>query len=75
MLKSKKQKSSREVHHARKFRLHIGESRDTQCAPAYTQPPGVNAERVILHGVVMDGRGFGQNQWNFLVLCYTTPTD
>ena len=29
----------------------------------------VIAERAIHHGPVMDGRSFGQNQWNFLLTC------
>ena len=76
MFQSKKRKSSGDIGHAHKFRLHSDVSRDTQSSCALnTQVSRVNAELDIHHGLVMDGRGFGQNQWNFLLTCYTTPTD
>ena len=63
MFQSKKPKSSRDVRHAHKFRLCTDASRNTQCSRALiTQLPSVNAERAIHHSLVMDGRGFGQNQ-------------
>ena len=68
MFQSKKPNSSRGVRHARKFHLRIDASRDTQCSRALnTQLPRVIAERAIHHVIVMDGRSFGQSQWNFLL--------
>ena len=68
MFQSKKPNSSRDVRHARKFRLCTDASRDTQCLRALnTQLPRVIAERTIHHVMVMDGRSFGQSQWNFLL--------
>ena len=73
MFQSKKPKLSRD---ARKFRLRTDASRDTQCSRTLNmQFPHVNAEHAIHHGLVMNERGFGQNQLNFLLTCYTTPTD
>ena len=66
----KKQKLSRDVRHARKFRLRTNASRDTRCSRALNkQLPWVIADRAIHHCLVMDGRSFGQNQWNFLLTC------
>ena len=65
MFQSKKPNSSREVRHARKFRLHADASRDTRALN--TQLPRVIAERAIHHFIVMDGRSFGQSQWNLLL--------
>ena len=63
MFQSKKPKSSCGVRHVRKFCLRTDASRDTQSSRALnTQLPRVIAERAIHHGVVMDGRSFGQNQ-------------
>ena len=68
MFQSKKPNSSRGVPHARKFRLRVNVSRDTRCSRALnTQLPRVIVERAIHHVRVMDGRGFGQSQWNFLL--------
>ena len=68
MFQFKKPNSSRGVRHARKFRLRTNASRDTRCSRALnTQPPCVIAERDIHHVIVMDGRSFGQSQWNFLL--------
>ena len=68
MFQSKKLNSLRGVRHARKFRLHSDASRDTRCSRALdTQLPCVIAERAIHHIIVMDGRSFGQSQWNFLL--------
>ena len=68
MFQSKKPNSSRDVRHARKFRLHLDASRDTRCSRVLnTQLPCVIAERAIHHIRVMDGRSFGQSQWNFLL--------
>ena len=53
---------------ARKFRLRTDASRDTRCSRALsTQLPRVIAECAIHHVIVMDGRSFGQSQWNFLL--------
>ena len=72
---SKKPKSSCGIRHALEFRLRTDVPRDTQCARELSmQFPHVIAERAI-HHLVIDGRSFGQNQWNFLLKCYTTPTD
>ena len=69
MFQFKKPKSSRGVPHARKFHLCTDVSRDTQSSRALImQLPCVIAELAIHHGVVMDGRSFGQNQWNFLLI-------
>ena len=63
MFQSKKPNSSRDVRHARKFRLRTDASRDTRCIRALnTQLPRVIAERTIHHVIVMDGRSFGQSQ-------------
>ena len=63
MFQSKKPNSSRGVHHAYKFRLHKDASHDTRCSQALnTQLPCVIAECAIRHGLVMDGRSFGQSQ-------------
>ena len=60
--------SSRGVRHARKFHLCTDASRDTQCSRVLnTQLPRVKVERAIHHVIVMDGRSFGQSQWNFLL--------
>ena len=68
MFQSKNPNSSRGVRHARKFRLRTDASRDTQCSRALNiQLPQVIAERAIHHVIVMDGRSFGQSQWNFLL--------
>ena len=68
MFQSKKPNSSRGVRHARKFRLRTDASRDTLCSRALnTQLPRVIAERAIHHVIVMDGRSFGQSQWNLLL--------
>ena len=68
MFQSKKPNSSRGVRHACKFRLRTDASRDTLCSRALnTQLPRVIAERAIHHIIVMDGRSFGQSQWNFLL--------
>ena len=68
MFQSKKPNSSRGVRHVRKFRLRADASRDTQCSRALnTQLPRVIAERAIHHVIVMDGRSFGQSQWNLLL--------
>ena len=70
MFQSKILKSSRGVCHERKFRLPTDASRDTRCSRTLKmQLPRVIAERAIHHGLVMDGRSFGQNQWNFLLTC------
>ena len=53
---------------ARKFRLRRDASRNTGCSRALnTQLPRVIAERAIHHVIVMDGRSFGQSQWNLLL--------
>ena len=58
MFQSKKPNSSRDVRHARKFRLRTDASRDTRCSRELnTQLP-----RVITEVIVMDGRSFGQSQ-------------
>ena len=76
MFQSKKQILSRGGRHARKFRLRTDASRDTRCSRVLnTQLPRVIAERVIHHGLVMDGRSFGQSQLDFLLTIKTTPTD
>ena len=63
MFQSKKLKSSRGVRHPRKFRLRTDVSRNTRCSRALnTQLPHVTADRTIHHGLVIDGRSFGQNQ-------------
>ena len=63
MFQSKKPSSTRSVHHAREFRLRTDTSRDTRCSRALKkQPHRVIAERTIHHGIVMDGRSFGQSQ-------------
>ena len=62
MFQSKKPNSSRGVRHARKFRLRTDASRALN-----TQLPRVIAKRAIHHVVVMDGRSFGQSQWNLLL--------
>ena len=68
MFQSKKPNSSRGVRHARKFRLRTDASRDTRYSRTLnTQLPRVIAERAIYHVIVMDGRSFGQSQWNFLL--------
>ena len=68
MFQSKKPNSSRGVRHTRKFRLRTDASRGTRCSRALnTQLPRVITERVILHVIVMDGRSFGQSQWNLLL--------
>ena len=68
MFQSKIPKSSHGVRHARKFRLRTDASRDTRCSRTLnTQLSRVIAERAIHHGLVMDGRSFDQNQWNFLL--------
>ena len=68
MFQSKKPNLSRGVRHARKFRLRADVSRDTRCSRVLnTHLPRVIAERAIHHVIVMDGRGFGQSQWNFLL--------
>ena len=68
MSQSKKPNSSRGVRHARKFRLRTDASGDTRCSRALnTQIPRVITERAIHHVIVMDGRSFGQSQWNFLL--------
>ena len=65
---SKKPNSSRGVRHARKFCLRTDASRYTRCSRALnTQIPRVIAERAIHHVIVMDGRSFGQSQWNLLL--------
>ena len=62
-MKINEPKSSRSVHHARKFHLRIDVSRDTRCSRVLnTQLPRVIAECAIHHGLVMDGQSFGQNQ-------------
>ena len=67
MFESKKQNLSRGVCHARKFRLRTDALRDKRCSRALnTQLHSVIAERAIHHVIVMDGRSFGQSQWNFL---------
>ena len=67
MFQSKKPNSLRGVRHARKFHLRADVSRDTRCSRALnTQLHRVIAESAI-HVIVMDGRGFGQSQWNFLL--------
>ena len=68
MFQSKKPNSLRGVRHARKFRLRTDASRDTWCWRALNmQLPRVIAERALHHVIVMDGRSFGQSQWNFLL--------
>ena len=68
MFQSKKPNSSRGVRHARKFLLRTDASRDTRCSRELnTQLPRVIAERAIHHVIVMDGRSFGQSQWNLLL--------
>ena len=68
MLQSKKPNSSRDVRDPRKFRLRTDVSRDTQCSHALnTQLHRVIAQSAIHHVIVMDGRSFGQSQWNFLL--------
>ena len=63
-------KSSCGVCHARKFCLPTDASHDARCSRTLNmQLPRVIAERAIHHGLVMDGRSFGQNQWNFLLTC------
>ena len=63
MFQSKKPNSSRGVRHERKFRLRTDASRDTRFLRALdTQLPRVVAERAIHHGLLMDGRSFGQSQ-------------
>ena len=67
MFQSKKPKSLRGVRHACKFRLRADASRDMRCSRALnTQLPRVIAECAIHHVIVMDGRSFGQSQWNLL---------
>ena len=62
MFQSKKPNSSRDVRHARKFRLRTDASRDTQCSCALnTKLPRVIVERAF-HHVVMDGWNFGHSQ-------------
>ena len=76
MFQSKKPNSSRAVCHAQKFRLRTDASRDTRCSRALnTQLPCIIAERAIHHVIVMDGRSFGQSQWNLLLTSLITPTD
>ena len=61
---------------SRKFRLRTDASRDTRCSRALNaQLPRVTAERAIHHVIVMDGRSFGQSQWNLLLTSLITPTD
>ena len=68
MFHSKKPNSSRGIRHTRKFRLRTNVSRDTRCSRALnTQLPLVIAERAIQHVIVLDGRSFGQSQWNYLL--------
>ena len=68
MFQSKKPNLSRGVRHARKFRLRTDAPRDTRCSRALDmQLPRVIAERATHHVIVMDGRSFGQSQWNFLL--------
>ena len=63
MFQSKKPKSSRNIHHARKFRVRTDASHDTQRSRELsTQLPHVIAERTIHHSLVVDGRSFSQNQ-------------
>ena len=63
MFQFKKPRSSRGFRHTRKFHLRTDASRDTQSSRASnTQLPRVIVERAIHHGVVMDGRSFGQSQ-------------
>ena len=51
-----------------KFHLRTDASRDIWCSRALnTQLPRVKVERAIHHVIVMDGRSFGQSQWNFLL--------
>ena len=76
MFQSKKPNSLRSFHQARKFRLRTDAPRNTRCSRAFnTQLPRVIAERAIHHVIVMDGRSFGQRQWNFLLTGEITPTD
>ena len=68
MFQSKKPKLSRGVRHKRKSRSRTDALHDTQCSRALnTQLPCIIAERAIHHSLVMDGRSFGQSQWNFLL--------
>ena len=68
MFQSKKPNSSRGVRPARKFRLRTDTSRDTRCSRALNaQLPRVIAERAIHYVIVMDGRSFGQSQWDLLL--------
>ena len=67
MFQSKKPYSSHGARHARKFRLRTDASRDTRGSRAYLWLPRVIAERAIHHVIVMDGRSFGQSQWNLLL--------
>ena len=68
MFQSKKPNSLRGVRHVRKFHLRTDASRDTLCSRALnTQLPREIAERAIHHVIVIDGRSFGQSQWNFLL--------
>ena len=68
MFQSKKPKSLRGVRQTRKFRLHTDASRNMRCSRALdTQLPCIIAERAIHYVIVMDGRSFGQSQWNFLL--------
>ena len=68
MFQSKKPNSSRGVRHARKFRLRTDVSRDTRCSRMLnTQLPRIIAERAIHHVIAMDGRSFGQSQWNLFL--------
>ena len=65
MFQSKKPNSSRGVRHERKFRLRTDASRNSRALN--TQLPRVIAECAIHYVIVMDGRSFGQSQWNLLL--------
>ena len=63
-----KTKFIRVVRHARKFRLHTDASRVRGVHARWIRNyPRVIAERAIHHVIVMDGRSFGQSQWNLLL--------
>ena len=67
MFQPKDPNSSGGIHHGRKFRLRTDASQDTQCSHVLnTQLLRVIVERAIHHVTVMDGRSFGQSQWNLL---------
>ena len=63
MFQFNKPNSSRGVRYARKFRLRTDVLRNTRCSRTLNnQLPRVIAKRAIHHGLVMDGRSFGQSQ-------------